>query len=218
MKAFIIIAALAGFQLGMAQKTMEIKGFSELAVSGGVDIKLVASGENKLVIEQGDPDKLQVASDEGVLAISNNSNEDFEITIYFNGQISEIAASGGVEIHSKGKIKAKNLTVNIAGGSEIHLDVEAETVTTAAAGGAEIHFSGTAAKFEAAVASGAELGANGLKTENNSTVVASGGEAVIYATGIVNATVASGGELTIHGNPKKVNQVKADGGEIKIVK
>jgi len=35
---------------------------------------------------------------------------------------------------------------------------------------------------------------------------------------VVDATVASGGELKVYGNPEKVNQVVAHGGELTVVK
>lgn len=216
MKTMYAILALAAFQFAAAQKTIDIKDFTVLAVSGGVEINLIPSSENKLIVEEGDPDKLKVASEEGALAISGEQDE-FRVTVHFKGNIEEIAASGGVEIKSKGKLKGKKMSINIAAGSEAHLDVEADQINTAAASGSEMHLTGTSKRFDAAVASGAELDGKGLKTENSSVVVASGGEASIHASGVVDATVASGGELNIHGNPKTVNKVVAQGGEVNMM-
>ena len=78
------ILALAAFQFAAAQKTIDIKDFTVLAVSGGVEITLVPSSENKLIVEEGDPDKLDVASEDGALAISADRDE-FRITIHFKG-------------------------------------------------------------------------------------------------------------------------------------
>lgn len=217
MKTMYAILALAAFQFAAAQKTIDIKDFKVLAVSGGVEIMLMPSPENKLIIEEGDPDKLEIASENGALAINANRDE-FRLTIHFKGNLEEIAASGGVSIRNSGKLKGKNMTINIASGSELHLDVEADQINSAAASGSEMHLSGISKRFDAAVASGAELDSENLKTENSSMVVASGGEATIYATGIVDATVASGGELNIHGSPKEVNKVVAEGGELNILK
>jgi hypothetical protein len=216
MKTMYAVLALVAFQFAAAQKTIDIKDFTVLAVSGGVEITLVPSSENKLVIEEGNPDELDVATEEGALAISAD-RDDYRLTIHFKGNIEEIAVSGGVEIKGRGKIKGKKMSINIAAGSEIHLDVEADQIKSAAASGSEMHLSGTSNRFEAAVASGAELDGAGLKTENSLIVVASGGEASIHASGVVDATVASGGELNIHGNPKTVNKVVANGGEVNMM-
>lgn len=218
MKTLLVIAALAATQLASAQKTIDIKNFSDLAVSGGVDLTLKKSKENKLVIESGDPDKIKIGTDEGALAISTEGDGNFKVTVYFNGPIEEIALSGGAELHAEGKMKATSMEINIAGGSEVHMAIDTESLSTAIASGAEMHLEGTAKHLEVAVASGAEFNAGSLKTENSDAVVASGAEATIYASDEVNATVASGGELTIHGKPKKVNEIKADGAEIKLIK
>lgn len=218
MKTFLALAAMAACQFAVAQNTTELKSFRGLAISGNIDVTLVASKENKLVIEEGDPKGLKIGSDEGNLALSTKGNAGYEVTLYFNGPIEEIAVSGGVEITTKGTINGKNMEVSIAGGSKATLSLDIDHLSTAIASGSEMTLSGKAKNMEAAVASGGELEAGGFKTENSSAVVASGGEAKIYATGNVDATVASGGELTILGNPKKVNQVKADGAEINVVK
>ncbi len=218
MRTLLMIAALAIGQMASAQKKVEIKTFRELAVSGGIELTLVASKENKIVIDSGNPDGIKIGSDEGSLAISAEGNNHYKATVYFNGPIEDIAISGGVEIKAKDKIKTKHLSINIAGGSEATLSIEAERLSTAIASGSEMTISGTVKHMEAAVASGGELSAKDLKIENSQAVVASGGEATIYVSGIADATVASGGELTIHGNPKKVNEVKADGAEIKVVR
>ena len=39
-----------------------------------------------------------------------------------------------------------------------------------------------------------------------------------FARGTVDANVASGGDLAIYGNPKKVNEIVSEGGDITIVK
>ncbi|WP_417367619.1 head GIN domain-containing protein [Flavobacterium beibuense] len=217
MKKLFLIAAVAIFQFANAQKTVEIKSFSELAISGNIEVRMIESSENKLVIAEGE-DTLQVNSDEGDLAISNESSSTAEVVIYFNGPIDEIALSGPIEMLVKGTISSKNLQLSVDGGTELNCSVYAENMSVAASSGSEIILSGDAKQLEIHAASGCELNASKLKTENTTVYIASGAEVSVYATGVVNAVVASGAELAIHGNPDKINETKANNAEITIVK
>lgn len=216
MKTVFALMALAVCQLALAQNTTELKNFDNLAVSGSVALKLVKSSDNKLVIESGDPNDLEVSTEEGYLALS--ANGPVTATVYYDGTLDGIAASSGVEIHTDGAIISSNCSVSAGAGVELHLALDVENLNVAIASGSEVHLSGKAKRHNAAVASGAELNADKLTTKNAAATVASGGEASIHATGIVDATVASGGELKVYGNPEKVNQIVAHGGELTVVK
>lgn len=217
MKTLFVIAALAVGQLVAAQKTVEIKKFSTLAVSGNIELTLIKSSENKAVISEGE-DSLRIGTDEGVLALSNNGGETAEIKIYHDGRINEIALSGSVEMNATDGIKSNDLTIAAASGTEINIVVDAKKLTMAIASGAEMNISGKAKDLDVNVASGAEMWADKLKCENSNVVIASGAEASVFTSGTIDATVASGGELTIYGNPKKINEVKDSSAEIHVVR
>jgi len=216
MKTLVALMALAVCQLASAQKTVELKSFDNLAVSGGIDLKLVKSSDSKLVIESGDTEDLDISNEEGYLALS--ATGPITATVYYDGSLEGIAASAGVEMRTEGTITSSNCSVSAGAGVELHLTVDVEDLNVAIASGSEVHLSGKAKKNNAAVASGAELNADKLAAKNAAATVASGGEASIHATGVVDATVASGGELKIYGNPEKVNQVVAHGGELTVMK
>ena len=216
MKTVFALMALAVCQLASAQNTTELKNFDNLAVSGSVGLKLVKSSESKLVIESGDPNDLEVSTEEGYLALS--ADGPVTATVYYDGTLDGVAASSGVEMRSEGDITSSNFSVSAGAGVELHLTLDVENLNVAIASGSEVHLSGKAKRHNAAVASGAELNADKLTTKNAAATVASGGEASIHATGVVDATVASGGELKVYGNPEKVNQIVAHGGELTVMK
>ena len=217
MKTLLVIAALAVGQWAVAQKTVDIKKFSTLAISGNIEVTLIKSSEYKLVIVEGE-DKLKVGTDHGTLALSNDRGQDAEVKVYYNGPINEIALSGSVELKGTDSIKSDSMVIAASGGTEATIVVDAKEISTALASGAEMNISGKVKHFEANVASGAELTADKLKCENSAVVIASGAEAAVFTSGTIDATVASGGELTIYGNPKKVNELKADNAEILVVR
>lgn len=224
MKVLFLFAAIVTFQFATAQKTYELSSFNRIAISGdsSLELKLVPSKENKLVILNEDNEDLsedfKVSSSGGYLAISNNA-DNVEAVLYFDGSINEMIVSGDAEIVCNDTIKSRNFMLSANSDSVVQLIVDAKNLTLVAASDSEIKLSGIATNFNAAIASDAELDANKLETKNNCSIsITSDGEASIYCNGNVDATVASDGELTIYGNPKNVNESKASGAEITIMR
>lgn len=217
MKTLLTTILLVVFQLAIAQKTENIRPFSTLAVSGKIQLVLQPSKENKIVIGSGAND-LKIGTDDGVLALTNNSNTIAEVVVYFNSKINEIAIAGSVQMVSNDTVKSDNLSIAASNGSEIDLKTDADKLTITLAADVKMNLSGKTGHLEANVASGAGLRADKLKCNNSEVVVASGAEAYVFTSNTIDATVASGGELTIYGNPKKVNEVKASNAEITVVR
>lgn len=216
MKTLAVIAVAALAQMANAQsRTIEIKPFTSLAIGGDVEVTLVQSKENKIVVIEGD-DNLKVASVKGSLAL--NSDDGVELTLYYDGNINELAISGGVEFKTKGKIKTDKLNVSVASGSEVHLEIDAKNINAAVASGAEMKAEGSTDKLSVTVGSGGDFIAENLKSNNAEVTVASGADAKIFAKGTVDANVSSGGDLAIYGNPKKVNEIVSEGGDITVIK
>jgi len=217
MKTLFIVVAISIFQLGAAQKTTQLKSFNTLAVSGNIELTLIKSSDNKIVVNNGRSEDLKISSEEGSLALSAQSGSTVEAVLYYNGPIESIAASGGVEITGKDVIKASICSISAAAGCELSLTVDVDKLTTAVASGSEVSISGSAKSHNAAVASGAELNAQKLTTGDTVATIASGAEASVNSKNTVTATVARGAELNIYGHPKKVDEVKAEGAEINII-
>lgn len=217
MKTLVFMAVLGFSQLISAQKTVAIESFSSLAVGGNIQIALVPSTENKLVIGGGD-EELDIALKNGKLTLGNESHTVSEVLLYYKGTINEIAVVGGCELASKESIKSEDLSIAIGGGSEVSIVVNTKKLNAAIGGGAELALNGKSKHFEATIGGGGELNASKLESNNVNIVVGGGAEASVFANQSIDANVGSGGELTIYGNPKKVNEMKADHAEITFVK
>lgn len=217
MKTLLATILLVVFQLATAQKTQDIKPFSTLAVSGKIQLVLQPSKENKIVIGSG-TNELKIGTDEGVLALTNNSNTIAEVVVYFNSKINEIAISGSVQMVSNDIVKSDDLSIAASSGSEIDLKADVDKLTIALAADVKMNLSGKTGHLEASVAAGAELKADKLKCKDSEIVVAAGAEASIFTSNICDAVVAAGADLTIYGNPKSVNEVKDNTSTITIVK
>jgi len=213
MKALFTLSAIAVFNLVAAQKTIELKEFKTLSISGDVTLTLVKSSENKAVIHNGE-DELQVQDGGNSLAI----NGDGTLTVYYTAAIESISAGPDTNVSGKDEIKGKDFNLAAAPDSRVRLNLNVKNLNVAAGADSQVHINGNAQVLIAAVASDGQFDVKDLATEDVRIALASDARATITAKGIVDATVASDGRLTIYGNPKKINKVEGYDAQITVVK
>lgn len=213
MKTLFTLAAIAAFNLVAAQKTVELKEFKSIAVSGDVELSLIKSSENKAVIKS-DEDELEIKNEGGALAIQGEGT----VVVYYTAAIENISAGADTVVTSNDAINAKEFNLAAAADSKVKLNLNVKTLNVAAAADSQVKIDGKADVMVAAVASDAQYDVKGLNANNVQIVLASDAQASITAKGTVDATVASDGMLTIYGNPKKVNEVKSLDAQIVVVK
>lgn len=213
MKTLFTLAILAAAQFTSAQKTVELKEFNTLSISGDVTLTLVKSSENKAVINEGD-DELQVQNGGNSVAI----NGDGTLTVYYTATIESIAAGADTVITGKDEINGKDFNLTAGADSKVKLNLNVKNLNVAAGPDSQVSINGKAQVLVAAVASDGQFDVKGLDAGDAKIVIASDGQATITAKGIVDATVASDGQLTIYGNPKKVNKVEGYDAQITVVR
>ena len=213
MKTLFTIAVLAAAQFAWAQKTVELKEFKSLSISGDVRLTLVKGSENKAVIQSGE-DELQVRDGGNSLAI----NGDGTLTVYYTAALENISAGPDTRITGNDEITGKDFNLTAAADSKVILHLNVKNLNIAAGSDSQVSINGKTQVLVAAVASDGQFDVKELYTEDARIVLASDAQATITAKGIVDATVASDGQLTIYGNPKKLNKVEADGAQITVVK
>jgi hypothetical protein len=213
MKVLLTLAVLAAAQFATAQKTVQLKEFTSVALSGDIKLSLIKSSENKAVIEQ-DDEEIQVQSDGNSLAISGDGT----LVVYYTAAIENISAGADTVVVSNDEIKGKSFNLSAAADSKVKLNLNVKKLNVAAAADSQVNIDGKAEILVAAVASDAQFNVKELSAGDVQIVLASDAQALITAKGTVDATVASDGQLTIYGNPKKVNEVKSGDAEINIVR
>lgn len=213
MKTLFTLAVLAAAQFASAQKTVELKEFKSLSISGDVRLTLVKGSENKAVIQSGE-DELQVQDGGNSLAI----NGDGTLTVYYTAALENISAGPDTMITGNDEISGKDFNLTAGADSRVTLNLNVKNLNIAAGSDSQVNVKGKTQVLVAAIASDGQFEVKGLNTEDVRIVLASDAQATITAKGIVDATVASDGQLTIYGNPKKLNKVEADGAQITVVK
>ncbi|MFM2370074.1 MAG: hypothetical protein RL619_2395 [Bacteroidota bacterium] len=218
MKKLVIITFVFLSQLTNAQITRNLGDFDEVKVFDKINVKLISSSENKVVITGDRADEVETVNKNGELKIRMPfpqllSGNNIIVKLYFIN-IENISASEGSSISSEADFKQTMLDLNAKSGALINIEIDVEKVNILASTGGIINVSGKATNQDADITSGGILKANDLHTTQTSISVAAGGKAEINATTLVDAKVKAGGSIYIYGKPKQINKEVFIGGTI----
>jgi hypothetical protein len=218
MKKLVIIAFVFLSQLTNAQVTRNLGDFDEVKVFDKINVKLILSSENKVVITGDRANEVETVNKNGELKIRMPfpqllSGNNIIVKLYFKN-IESISASEGSSVTSEADFKQTMLDLNAKSGALINIEIDVEKVNVKASAGGIINISGKAINQDAAITSGGILKATDLHTTQTSISVAAGGKAEINAITLVDAKVKAGGSIFIYGKPKQINKEVFIGGTI----
>lgn len=224
----------------METATRSVPAYSSIAAMRGVDVVIDPAAE-----------KLTVRADDNVIGyvitevedstltvtISNEvgsmSNCKIKVTVPGNGNISKISASRAADIENVGTLRAQNMEISAASGSDIDLAVECARCTVSATGGADIDLKASVTEVNIKVTSGADINIEGKAdtctisatsgadcdaekmTTRNCTVSATSGASVeVNCSGTLNANATSGASVKYRGSCTVVSKY-GSGGRVK---
>ncbi|MFL9845170.1 GIN domain-containing protein [Flavobacterium rhizosphaerae] len=216
MKTLFTAAALAAFCLINAQQTIGIKPFKSISVGPDMNITMIKSNQNKVVINDADDDndELQVVDNGESLTL----NGDGTATVYYTEDLENITVAPDSNFSCNDEIKSNSLNLTAASDAIVTLAVNVKTLNTTANSDAVVTLIGKAKRHVANYSSDAVLNAKELETQDTIITLSSDAGAAITVKNTVDATVNSDAALTIYGNPGKVKQSKGEDAEITIVK
>jgi len=214
----MIIAFVFLSQLTNAQATRNLGDFDEVKVFDKINVKLIESSENKIVVTGARADEVETVNKNGELKIRMPfpqllSGEDIMVKLYFKN-LESIAVSEGSYVSSEKDFKQTSLDLNAKSGGEINLDIDVDKVIVKANAGGIVTLSGKAKNQDVVITSGGILNAKDLETSQTTISVAAGGKSEIHASTLVDAKVRAGGSIFIYGKPKQINTKVFIGGTI----
>lgn len=216
MKTLYALAALTVFNMVSAQKTTDLKDFKSLTIGQDMNVELVKSSQNKLVVKSSDEDEeVGISNMGGHLSING---DDATIVLYYKDALENVVVGADSEIFSNDEIKTKVLVLTAGADATVKLKIDVKKLYIQADADSQINLMGKATEHFATLSSDVQMAASDLITENSTLTLASDAQASVNATGTVNATVSSDGSLKIYGNPKKVNEVKGGDSVIVVVR
>lgn len=218
MKKLLIIAVALAMQSVVAQVDKNLGDFSTVKVYDKLNVKLIASSENKATVTGERENEVEFVNKNGELKIRMPfpklmSGNDIKIQLYYK-KIDGVEANEGAYVSSDDTFDVTIMNVNAREGAQVNLILDVDKVNTKAVTGGIIAISGKATNQDAVLMTGGILESKDLITSQTSINVSAGGNAEVYATTLVDAKVKAGGSVYIYGAPKQINKETLLGGKI----
>jgi hypothetical protein len=223
MKKILLIAFIGFSQFMAAQVTKNLGDFTTVRAFDRINVTLIKSTENKIVIKGDKAGDVEVVTKNNDLKIRMKltkmlQGDDIEATVYYTGKIDQVEASEGAFIGSADTFSSTAFDVNAKEGATIKLTLDVKKLNSKANSGGILELSGSATNHDVVIKTGGILHSKSLETTQTTIAINAGGDAEIFATELVEATTRAGGDINVYGNPKQVNQTKAAGGRVNIIK
>jgi hypothetical protein len=218
MKKVILLVVVLITQLNYGQTTIKLDDFDELKVFDQLNVTLVPSNENKVVVTGKNESSFEAVNKKGVLKLRMSvtkmlSGEDTKVTLYFKN-IKSIDANEGSIVSCDAVFKQTTMDLYSQEGAKIDIELDVDNTTIKIYSGGIISLWGKAVTQKTTINSGGIFYAKDLITSQTTVSLSAGGSAEVNATTLVNAKVNAGGTITIYGKPKQIKQETFAGGTI----
>ncbi|MCF7568721.1 DUF2807 domain-containing protein [Sabulilitoribacter arenilitoris] len=221
MKNLLSILAIFIATLAVAQNPIEksVGEFSELKVYDLIEVELIKSKENKVIISGDNTNDVVLNNKNGKLKIKMNLEEIFDgnntkVKLYYTS-IQVIDVNEGAHVHSKDKIKQFEIDLKAQEGAKIDVKLNVSYANIKSVTGGVIITSGKSKNQKVSLLTGGVYKAEELITDNTEVAVRAAGEAYVNASKLVDIKIRAGGDVFIYGDPENVNESSVFGGRVK---
>ncbi|GGG36953.1 head GIN domain-containing protein [Bizionia arctica] len=216
----IIIAGLLLIATSInAQIETNLGDFKELKVYDRIEVELIKSDSNKVVITGSNTSDVVLVNKNGVLKIKMSIAKVFDganttVKLYFN-KVDIIDANEGTFISSNDVINQFEIDLRAQEGGKIKVMVEDITYVEAKSiTGGDIIVSGNTKNQNIVLTTGGMYHGKDLLSDTAKVNIKAAGEAHLQATKEVDVKVKAGGTAYIYGNPETVTENTVFGGKI----
>lgn len=221
MKKLVFICLFLMPIVASAQTTLtkQLGEFSTVKVYNGIDLELVKSDENKIIVTGEKTDKVSIKNKNNTLKIALNFPETtadgkVKITLYYASLLETIDANEGATITGK-KIEQSQIEIKAQEGAFINIVLDVKHLMVKSISGAVIKLSGTT-KNQTVEANlgGIYHGYNLIVSDLNYVRAGSGSKVEVQAGETLDAKVSFGGSIFYKGTPEVFKDKKVIGGVI----
>lgn len=222
-KLFLLTALMVSFSsLAQEKTTKDIEKFTELKAFDQIQVTLIKSDKNQVVLTGEDQGDVDIENKKGLLKIkmdfeNHMDGEDVEARVYYTEELTLLDANENAKIFSEGTFKGKEVKIAVQEGADVEMKVNIENLYVKSTSGSKVILTGSATNQEVVANAGGKVFNENLDTETTKVTVNAGGTAEIKASILADAKVRAGGTISIHGNPKKIERDKVFGGKIKVI-
>jgi Putative auto-transporter adhesin, head GIN domain len=206
-----------------SQRTIikSVGDFNELKVFDLIEVNLIQSTENKIVIKGSFIDDVKIINKNGKLKLRMNTDTRFQgehtfINLYFTS-ITTIDANEGSSIVCKEVIVRDEIELKTQEGGMIKVGLHVNRNVVKAVSGGIVEVFGESNNQEVKLNSGGLFKGRELATKTTKVVITAAGVADINASEKVEVRITAGGDVNVYGNPKLIDKKRFAGGRIKIM-
>ncbi|WP_242203291.1 head GIN domain-containing protein [Aestuariivivens insulae] len=221
MKRIIILITIVLTSTTFAQKAVdkEVGEFTELKVYDLIEVEMVKSSENKVVITGENKEDVIVTNKNGKLKIKMTLNEIFDgaetkVVLHYT-HVDIIDVNEGAKVYSNDTIKQFEIDFKAQEGATIAIPIDVKYANIKAVTGGIIKTSGHSNSQDISLSTGGVYKGTDLKTEKTEVSINAAGEAYVNASKLVDIKIRAGGDVFVYGNPETVNESKVFGGRVK---
>jgi len=221
MKRILTVLTILIASIAIAQNSIEktIGEFTVLKVYDLIEVKLVKSNENKIIISGKNTKDVFVINKNGKLKIRMILEESFDgkdtsVTLFYTN-VDVLDVNEGAIITSDDLIKQYEIDLKAQEGGKIKINLEVKIANIKSASGGIIQANGTATSQTVSLNTGGIYQGKGLQTENTKVNIKAAGEAEVKASELVDIKIRAGGDVFVYGDPKTIKESRVFGGRVK---
>ena len=222
MKKIYTLSLLLLPLLTFAQRTIdtEVGEFNEIKVFDLIEVNLIQSDENRIMIKGWNVDDITWTNKKGVLKLRMQLDKKFQgedtmIEVYYTN-LDVIDGNEGAQITCNEMVQKSKIELRAQEGAMIHIGMDVDYADVRAVTGGIVEASGLAKNQSVVLNTGGIFDGRNLRTANTDVKISAGGEADVFASEAVDINVRAGGDVYVYGNPKKVSKKTFVGGRVYI--
>ena len=199
--------------------TKTLGDYSILKVYNGIDLELVESDKQELIITGEKSEKVKVKNTNNTLKIylsfpETLANGKVKVVLYYSKKINTVDANEGATITSK-SFKQNQLEVKTQEGALINMVIETKHLTVKAVSAGVVKLTGTTKNQNVEVSDSGVYHGYNLKASDSSIIRAAiGGKAEVSVGETLDAKIRFGGTIFYKGTPEVLKTKKVLGGTI----
>lgn len=222
MRTLVLALMLSAGSAALAQRTIdrEVGDFHEIKVFDLIEVNLIQSDENRILIKGENTEDIHFVNRDGVLKLRMEldrkfTGEDTFIEVYYT-DIRVIDANEGARVVTNALVEQDRIELRAQEGAQIEIGLQVRDADIRAVTGGIVKASGLAQNQVIRINTGGIFEGRELRTDYSDIRVSAGGEAELYASEAVDIEIRAGGDVYVYSNPKRVTKDRIFGGRIYI--
>jgi len=198
----------------------EVGEFNKIKVFDLIEVNLIQSDENKILIKGWNVDDIKWTNKNGTLKLRMQLDKKFQgedtmIEVYYTN-LDVIDGNEGAQITCNEMVQKSRIELRVQEGATIRIGMDVDYADIRAVTGGIVQASGLAKNQTVVINTGGIFEGRELRTSTTDVKISAGGEADVFASELVDINVRAGGDVYVYGNPQTVNKKTFVGGRVYI--